>query len=80
VSRIPKLDITAAETFEQASKQAVNWRSAEEYKKSACEDLTCDFKNLWCYNAMVLRMCDLGRLLELLCYKSMNSSADRLKR
>jgi hypothetical protein len=28
------------------SKQAARSRSAEEYKKSACEDLTCDLKTL----------------------------------
>jgi hypothetical protein len=30
----------------QASKQAVSSRNTEEYKKSACEDLTCDLKTL----------------------------------
>jgi hypothetical protein len=32
--------------LEEYSKQAVSLRSAEEYKKSACEDLTCDLKTL----------------------------------
>jgi hypothetical protein len=32
--------------LEEYSKQAVSLRSTEEYKKSACEDLTCDLKTL----------------------------------
>jgi hypothetical protein len=32
--------------LEAYSKQAVSLRSAEEYRKSACEDLTCDMKTL----------------------------------
>jgi hypothetical protein len=32
--------------LEEYSKQAVSSRSTEEYKKSACEDLTCDLKTL----------------------------------
>jgi hypothetical protein len=43
----------------EASKQAVSTRSTEEYKKSACEDLTCDLKTL----CVLLGVCDLGRLL-----------------
>jgi hypothetical protein len=31
----------------EARKQAVSLRSMEEYKKSACEDLTCDLKTLY---------------------------------
>jgi hypothetical protein len=34
----------------------------EEYKKSACEDLTCDLKTLCC-SAVILGVCDLVRLL-----------------
>jgi hypothetical protein len=30
--------------LEEYSKQAVSWRSREEYRKSACEDLMCDLK------------------------------------
>jgi hypothetical protein len=32
--------------LEEYSKQAVSLRGTEEYKKSACEDLTCDLKTL----------------------------------
>jgi hypothetical protein len=32
--------------LEEYSKQAVSLRSTEEYKKSACEDLTCELKIL----------------------------------
>jgi glutaredoxin len=32
--------------LEEYSKQALSWRSTEGYKKSACEDLTCDLKTL----------------------------------
>jgi hypothetical protein len=34
--------------LEEYSKQAVSWRSAEEYKKSACEDLTFRFEDFMC--------------------------------
>jgi hypothetical protein len=33
--------------LEEYSKQAVSWRSTEKYKKSGCEDLTCDLKALF---------------------------------
>jgi hypothetical protein len=32
--------------LEEYSKQALSLRSTEEYKKSACEDITCDLKTL----------------------------------
>jgi hypothetical protein len=38
--------VAAAEARKQARKQLRNSRSTEEYKKSACEDLTCDLKTL----------------------------------
>jgi hypothetical protein len=47
----------------QASKQAVSLR-AEEYSKSASEDLTCALQTLCvCYHAVALGECNLGRLL-----------------
>jgi hypothetical protein len=38
--------VAAAEAREQASKQAESLRGAEEYRKSACKDLTCELKTL----------------------------------
>jgi hypothetical protein len=49
--------------LEEYSKQAVSLRSAEEYKKSACEDLMCDLKTLCCYSTVILGVCDLLKLL-----------------
>jgi hypothetical protein len=49
VSRIPKLSSKRPEysgKLEEYSKQAVSLKSTEKYKKSACEDLTCDLKTL----------------------------------
>jgi ssDNA-binding Zn-finger/Zn-ribbon topoisomerase 1 len=50
-SRQLQVVAAAAEACEQASKQAVSLKSTEVYKKSVCEDLTCDMKILcviWC--------------------------------
>jgi hypothetical protein len=49
MSRIPKVKSKRLEysgKLEEYSKQTVSLRSTKEYKKSACEDLTCDLKAL----------------------------------
>jgi hypothetical protein len=54
----------ATEAREQASKQAVSSRSTEEYKKSTCEDITCNLETLFVlHNAVILEVCGLWRLL-----------------
>jgi hypothetical protein len=45
------------------SSERIGTRSTEEYKRSACDDLTCELKTYVCCSTMVLGVCDLVRLL-----------------
>jgi hypothetical protein len=38
--------------------QRIGARSAEENKRSACEDLACELEDYMCYSAVVFGVCD----------------------
>jgi hypothetical protein len=52
-------------SHELLSSERIGTRSTEEYKRSACEDFTCDFKTYVCSSTVVLGVCDLVRLLRI---------------